>query len=220
MRSALAFGPDHCPPDLFSGPVDAIVRGLKAHANHISHARHVAMEETYLRTRDLLGAEAFFDAAESHLDRAAALRAPMAGIGSSFAEQLTGPARDLAMVEWAWLEAHGAADAPAFDLAAIAEASAEAVVSSIVSLHPATRRVDLAHPAEFTWEGAPMPAATILVTRPRYDVLVTAIDPSTALLLAQLAVPHALGDLLERDPAATTTLVTAGALMVHLEIIL
>ena len=220
MRSALALGPGHCPPDLFAGPVDAIIRGLQAHANHISHARHVALEETCPRTRELIGPEAFHQAAETHLLRESALRLPMAQIGNGFAGALTGPARDLAAVEWAWLESYGSIDAPAFDLTAIAGFSADAVAASIVSHHPATRRVDLAHPAAFWWDGLAMPAAAILVTRPHFDMVVTGIDPSTALLFDQLNGPQPLGELLERDAAATTTLVTAGALMIHVKMLL
>lgn len=220
MRSALAFGPDHCPPDLFTGPVDAIVRGLKAHANHISHARHVALEETYPRTRASIGAEAFHQLAEIHLRGEPELRQPLARIGMGFQDRMTGAARDLAAVEWAWLEAHGAADAPVFDLAAMAGLDAERTAESVVSLHPATFRVILARPAEFAWEGSAMPAAAILVTRPRFDMFVTGIDPSTLMLLEQLDRPQTLGELLERDAAATTTLVTAGALKAHAEILL
>ena len=62
-----------------------------------------------------------------------------------------------------------------------------------------------------------MPAVTILVSRPRAAVLVTAIDPAVRLMIEQLDRPLPLGDLLERDPAATTALVTTGALMIHPE---
>ena len=220
MRSALALGPDHCPPDLFAGPVDAIVRGLKAHANHISHARHVALEETYPRSRASIGNEAFHRAAEIHLVDQVVLRRPPACIGIGFADHLSGAARDLAAVEWAWLEAHGAIDAPAFDLAAIAGLSAECAAASIVSLHPAARRAELGYASVFAWEGSAMPAAAILVTRPRFNVIVTGIDRSTLLLLDQLDRPQTLGELLERDAAATTMLVTAGALKAHAEILL
>ena len=220
MRSALALGPDHCPPDLFAGPVDAIVRGLKAHANHISHARHIALEETYPRTRASIGNEAFHRSAQIHLADEVVLRRPPACIGIDFADRLAGAARDLASVEWAWLKAHGAVDAPVFDLAAISGLSAECAAASIVSVHPATRRVELARPSAFEWEGSAMPATAILVTRPRFEVIVTGIDPSTLTLLEQLDRPQTLGELLERDAAATTILVTAGALKAHAEILL
>ena len=217
MRTALALGPDHCPATLFAGPIDAIVRGLKAHANHISHARHVAFEDTYPRTRALLGSENFHRAAETHLSDPTVLRQPPARVGIGFPARLTGAGRDLAAVEWAWLEAHGSADAIALDLAAIAGLTTQQVAAAIVSRHPAVRHVDLACPAAFAWDGSAMPAVTILVSRPREVVFVTAIDPAVRLMIEQLDRPLPLGDLLERDPAATTALVTTGALMIHPE---
>lgn len=215
MRSALALGPDHCPPDLFAGPLDATIRGLKAHANQISHARHVALEESFPRTRELLGMKEFHRAAKTHLAEHDVLRQPQARIGAGFADRLNGTARDLAAVEWAWLEAHGAADALAFDLEAITGLDAERVAATIVSRHPAARWLAIADPAQFCWEGLAMPAAAILVTRPRWEIFVTGIDSPTKQLLDRLARPHSLGDLLEQNSAATTALVTAGALAIH-----
>lgn len=217
MRTALALGPDHCPATLFAGPIDAIVRGLKAHANHISHARHVALEDTYPRTRALLGSENFYRAAETHLSDPTVLRQPPARVGIGFPARLTGAGRDLAAVEWAWLDAHGSADAIALDLAAIAGLTTQQVAAAIVSRHPAVRHVDLACPAAFAWDGSAMSAVTILVSRPREVVFVTAIDPAVRLMIEQLDRPLPLGDLLERDPAATIALVTTGALMIHPE---
>ncbi len=220
MRSALAFGPDYCQPDLFAGRVDAIVRGLKAHANQISQARHFALVETYPRTRALIGAEAFHQLAEIYLLGGPELRLPLARIGLDFHKWMSGRARDLAAVEWAWLEAHGAADAPVFDFAAIAGLTAKRTAESVISRHPAATRVILSRPAEFEWDGSVMAATAILVTRPRFDVFVSGIDPSALLLLEQLDRPQLLGELLERDAAATTALVTAGALRAHVEITL
>lgn len=219
MRSALALGPGHCPPDLFAGPVDAIIRGLKAHANHISHSRHKLLDETYPRTRDLLGSEAFHRHAKRHLVGPAALRQPPARLGAGFADTLAGAARDLAAVEWAWLESHGAADAIAFDLEAIAGLPPERVAAASVSRHVAAHRIDISAAARFAWEGSAMPSSAILVTRPRLDVIVTAIDPATARLFDRIDRPHLIGDLLDHHSAATTTLVTAGALTVHMEML-
>ena len=45
-------GPDALDPELFSGPIDRVLLGLKAHANTISHARLVALKRLspYART--------------------------------------------------------------------------------------------------------------------------------------------------------------------------
>ncbi len=45
---------DHLPDDLFAGPHERVLVGMKVHANTISHARLVALEETFPRTRDVI----------------------------------------------------------------------------------------------------------------------------------------------------------------------
>lgn len=211
MRAALAHGPGHCPPDLFAGPVDRILLGLKAHANTIAHARHVALEETFPRTRALLGAERFHALADTYLERGPTVAAPLADIGIGFPALLAGPARDLARLEWAWLLAHGAADAPAFDLAAVAQRRADAVASALVARHPAACTLRLRHPG-LAFDGVTLDSARVLVTRPALVVAVTAVSRAASRLLASLDQPVALGDLLETDAPGATELVTHGAL--------
>lgn len=70
FHQALRLGPGFCPPDLFEGTVPAIVRGLKAHANNIGYARHMALEETYPRLARRVGPAAFHEAAERFLELA------------------------------------------------------------------------------------------------------------------------------------------------------
>jgi hypothetical protein len=220
MRTALALGPDYCPPDLFTGSIASTVRGLKAHANTISHARHVALEGTYPRTRTLIGARIFHQLAREHLADATVLRSPLAQIGNGFATRLVGAARDLARVEWAWLEAHGEYDAAPFDLAAIAGLDPQAVAAARVALHPSTRLVAVGEPARLQWDGTTIRATHVLVTRPYAEVIVTSADRSVATFFKLLRRPRTLGDLLERNAAATTTLVTAGALTPSAEVLL
>lgn len=219
MRAALALGPGHCPPDLFAGPVPAIVRGLKAHANTINHARHVALEDTFPRTRAQMGAEAFHEAAERHLADPVVVRLPLLHIGTGFARLLTGPERDLARVEWAWLESHGSAEAQPFDLAAIAGLDADAVASAVATRHPATRLVPLECPADFQWD-AVRAGPLVLITRPVTEVTVTCVDEAVSDLIGLVDRPRSLGELLEHDPAATTVVITTGAIALFPEILL
>jgi len=220
MRTALALGPDYCPPDLFGGSIPSIVRGLKAHANTITHARHVAMEESYPRTRELIGARYFHSVAGRHLADEGVLRRPLAKIGQGFESQLAGAARDLAKVEWAWLESYGALDAVPLDLAAIAGLDPQAVATASVALHPAARIVAIIGPSPLEWEGTRIHSTHVLVTRPHSEVVVTGADNSVAAIAELLENPLTLGELLERNPAAATTLVTAGALRLSKEILL
>lgn len=213
LRAALDHGPGHCPPDLLSGPVAAIVRGLKAHANTIAHARHVALEETYPRTRQALGEEEFHQVARAHLAQPATLRCGHTRIGKRFAERLSGAARDLASAEWAWIEAHGAADALPFDLGAIAGLDAAALAATRVMRHPAANLLNLDDPDRFVWDGLAGDAEPLLlITRPRELVILTRAGRGAASLLDLLDRPRLFADLLERDQAAAAALVTAGAL--------
>jgi len=220
MRTALEHGPDYCPPDLFTGSVVSIVHGLTAHANTIAHARHVALEETFPRTRELTGKRYFHLVARKHLADLSVLRLPLARIGQGFAARLAGTGRDLAAVEWSWLEAHGAPDALALDLSAIAGLDPHAVAAAIVALHPAVRLVALWVPARMQWEGTATGENYVLITRPHAEVVVTGAGHAVASMLGLLDRPRSLGDLLERNPAAATKLVSAGALILSPEILL
>lgn len=210
MRRALALGPDHCPADLFEGSIDNVLLGLKAHANTISYARHAALEESYPRTFDLMGAEAFHDLAVSYLARHDVVAMPDARIGRRFADALSGPARDLARIEWAWLESHGSADGPAFDLPAVATLTAEEVISTRVVAHAAARLVPIADAVEFG--GAPLFPPFVLLARPANDVLARDVTHFAADLFALLDRPASLGDLFQIDAVATHQMVAIGAL--------
>lgn len=210
MQAVLIHGPSHLPHGLFAGDGVRTLLGLKAHANTITHARFVAMEETFPRTRAAMGAEAFHAVAERHLSDASALARPLAAIGSGFPGRLTGAARDLARVEWAWLEAHGGADAPPFDLAAIANLSAEQLADAPVQLHPAARLVAIDR--RLTFDGQPLTPPTVLVTRPHGEVLLTLLGDDIAPLTQAARHGCTIAALLDADAAVTTMLVGSGAL--------
>lgn len=203
MQATLAFGPGHCPPDLFAGSVAAIVRGLRAHANTISHARHMALEETFPKLRDAIGAEAFHCAAERHLDDPVVLSRTLDQLGEGFERYLDqAQARDLARIEWAWLQAYHAPDANALTLAAIGALTPEVLVAIKAASHPAARLV--VHEAD---------GGATLVTRPEAKVLLAPLDPAAAALFAKLDCPRPLGTLLaDADAAAVLAMISAGAL--------
>lgn len=209
MRTTIAHGPNYCPPDLFAGEARRVLMGLKAHANTIAHARHVALEETFPRTRALLGDDVFHALAERHLDDPATLARPLARIGERFATLAAGAARDLARLEWAWLEAHGAAEGPPFDLAALHGRDSAAIAGAVVAPHPAARLVILDHAVP--WDGATLPDVA-LVTRPHTEINVHAIGPADACLFASHSRPTPFAEWLEQDADAAIRLVTLGAL--------
>lgn len=204
MQATLAFGPGHCPPDLFAGTVPAIVRGLKAHANTISHARFIALEESYPKLRDEIGAAAFHRAAERHLDDPNVRLRTLDQLGEGFERQLIRATwRNLARTEWAWLEAYHAPDAAAFSIEALALLAPEELVAVSVDRHPAARLIMLEE-----GQGA------MIVTRPEADVQVTPLNPDSADLFASIDCAVPLGTLLATSPAPTIlALIAAGAVI-------
>ncbi|MCJ8190299.1 HvfC/BufC family peptide modification chaperone [Sphingomicrobium aestuariivivum] len=214
FAETLAGGPARLPADLLVGPRAAQLRGLRAYANTISHARYKALEETFPRTRAAMGDEAFHAAATAFLDTPSPHRRPIRLIGDTFADSLAAPAhRDLATVEWLLLEAHGAAEAPAVTLAGIAGLTPSALLAARVMRHPATCLAVLEAPAAFRWDGAQGGSdGFVLLTRPEAQRQVRQVNAAIAALVAALDAPIAFADLLESDADAVTALVEAGAL--------
>lgn len=213
MRRALELGPDYCPPDLFAGTVHAIVSALMVHSATITDGRRSALAETYPRTRQLVGDRDFDSLVERHLKDEAVLGRPLSSIGSGFPELLTGAARDLARIEWAWLESYGAAHAPALTLGDLAGITAPAAVALKVALHPAARLVTgLNGSPPVRFDEVAIRTGAVLLTRPGSDVQVTEASSAVADLVQLLEVPRKLGKLLDLDAEAATVLLRNNAL--------
>jgi hypothetical protein len=217
MHQALRFGPGYCPPDLFDGSVPAIVRGLKVHANNISHARHVALEETYPRLIRLMGLEAFHAVAEVFLERDRVTSRPLDAIGEGFAQLLGDSShRNLARAEWAWLESFHAAEAGALTLAELAALDPEALIAARLALHPAARRIVLEDPYWLAWDNAmPGEGNILLLTRPESEVLVRRVDEAAERVLSLLSTSCPAGDLSGASPTTLITLIDAGAVVLE-----
>lgn len=213
MRRALALGPDHCAPDLFAGAVTAIISGLKAHSATITEARHRALEETFPRTRRLIGEIAFGTAVEKHFARPAVTARPIDELAHSFPDLLSGDARHLANIEWAWLQAYGARDAPALMLHDIAGLDPGTIVDLCVTLHPATRLVTSPeHTVVIDFDGKRIDGPFVLVTRPGLDVQLVEANAAVPHLVRLLDSPRKLGELLNFHVDACALLLTRGAL--------
>jgi hypothetical protein len=223
-------GPDALNNHLFDGPLDRVLLGLKAHANTISHARLVALEETFPLTRQALGDAAFNALSREFVETEEARACDNNGLGRCFSGYLQSVdaephVADLAAVEWAWLTSYHAAEASALGLTDIAGLSEERLVSQAVKAHPA------AHIAALTATLSPQLAdiaaivpnpSAILAVRPDVEVrLVPLSEIELALFLASQK-NTTIGNLLafaaeqhgEADPVAPVmTLLGAGALM-------
>jgi hypothetical protein len=217
FREALLRGPGYCPADLFEGCVPAIVRGLKVHANNISHARHVALEETYPRLVRAMGLEAFHEAAERFLAQSFVWSRGLDALGEGFEQVLGDPVhRDIARVEWAWLEAFHAADAEALTLEKLAALEPDKLLGARLSLHPATRWLKLELADEFEWDSsAPCNGDVVHLSRPGADVSVRRLDAEPASLLPLISNSCPVAQLLGTDLTALIALVDAGTVILE-----
>ncbi len=143
MIAAIDLGPDYVVDSAFLGGRAAALRGLAVHANTISHARLVAIEETFPRTRESLGEERFNALSQTYLDRPRVAAEAHSAIGRHLPAFLGEAGYDdsaaLAAFEWAWLEAYHAAEAEALALSGLAGLSEEELLQTCLALHPAAR---------------------------------------------------------------------------------
>lgn len=220
IAATLLRGPDHLPTGLFAGDRAAVLRGLRVHANTISHARLVALEDTFPRTRDYLGEGEFNRLSRAFLDGGGAQGRSLALIGESFSDWLVDPgAADLARVEWAWLESYHAPDAVALTLTDLVQLDEAALLAFRVRRHPATRVVTLAHAAALLVDPAfATDVGALMVVRPEAMVQLRAVGPADAAAIEMADEMTPLGNLIahlaEEHPeggAAIAALIAAGA---------
>lgn len=220
IAATLLHGPAHLPAGLFAGDEAAVVRGLRVHANTISHARLVALEDSFPRTREYLGEARFSTLSRAFLDAGGAARRPLSELGADFPECFDDPrAADLARVEWAWLQSYHAAEALALGLGDLAGLGETGLLDMPVRRHPAARVVRLETDAAPLVDPAFVPeTAAILVTRPDAEVRLFPIVPADAAAIDLARENVALGNLIallaEQHPdggSAIVALIGAGA---------
>ena len=192
-------GPDGLDPNLFAGPQDRILLGLKAHANTISHARIVALEETFPLTRQHLGDASFNALARDFVETEMAKASDANRIGMGFADCLNDPAtRELAQIEWAWLESYHAAEAVPMTLADLAALDETALLALPIAPHPSARTVTISAPiASALQELCGQRPAAILCVRPVAEVRLVPLDTiQLAVFIASARKNASLGNLL------------------------
>ncbi|MCG6119302.1 MAG: DNA-binding domain-containing protein [Blastomonas sp.] len=203
--AVLQRGPSAFPDGLFAGDADRALLGLKAHANTISHARLVALEQTFPRTLAHIGPEAFNALSRDFIDLPEVRRCKLMGIGEGFADHLEHNASDplaagLARIEWAWLQSYHAADTAALELADLAQFDEAGLLAMPVTVHTAMRIVPVASAvAEMLPELASgdVPAAGILVTRPQATVRLHPLTRTQAGIAASAKNCATFGNLLQ-----------------------
>lgn len=197
-------GPHRLDAGIFEGPQDRVFLGLKAHANTVSHARLIALEETFPLTRQQIGEAAFNELSREYVETETARSMDSNRIGRNFIAFL----RDfpinavivqLAAVEWAWLECYHAADAPSLTAADLAGHDEETLLAMQVALHPSARVVKLTAPlASALDELATQQPDSLLAICPDAEVRLVGLDACHAALLTLASEQNCtLGNLIE-----------------------
>lgn len=203
MLLTLDHGPDQVPDGLFAGGRARALMGMKVHANTISHARLVALEETFPRTLGVIGHARFNESSRLYLQHPGVTALPLSHIGARFPAWLgaCGHYRaeaDLARFEWDWLDAYHAAEARPLHLTDLAGIDPEALLETAVQAHPAARlgRFD---PVVHLVIGREVPgldkAEAILLTRPQAEVLVSPASAAMQAVFARAQDPETIGNL-------------------------
>jgi hypothetical protein len=222
-------GPAALDPDLFAGPIDRVFLGLKAHANTISHARLVALEETFPMTRCALGEGRFNDLCRNYCETSSARASDANIIGANFTDFLRHhiddfQVIDLASIEWEWLSAYNAPDVGALDLAMLGALDENAMLALPISLHPAARiiHLNMALSPQLSELDDDDSTAAILITRPEAEVRMMPINAIIATVFDAAKYDTDMCNLLsialeQLDETASLepilTLIGAGALM-------
>jgi hypothetical protein len=225
--ACLQKGPGHFPDDMFAEDKARALLGLKAHANTISHARLVALEDSYPRLHAHMGHEDFHTLSRDYVEQDHILTRDLNHIGAGFAAFLTdrqygGTEIDLARIEWAWLESYRSAEAVPLaltDIAALAEAE---LLAFPIAAHPAMRLINLTGAlSPKLVELADMEPQALMIARPEAQILfhpLTAVEQAIAEKIANSAtMGNLLQHALELGDEATAmqhivTLIQAGAL--------
>jgi hypothetical protein len=192
-------GPDRLDPALFAGPPDRILLGLKAHANTVTHARIVALEETFPLTRQHLGDATFNALARDFAETDAARASDASRIGLGFPYCLSDPATtELAQIEWAWLESYHAAEAVPLSLGDLAALDEAALLALAIAPHPSARIVEISTPiASALHELSGLQPVAILCVRPDAEVRLVPLDAvQLAVFAASVQKSASLGNLL------------------------
>lgn len=175
--ACLQKGPAHFPEDLFSENPDRALLGLKAHANTVSHARLVALENAYPKLHDHMGHEPFHAISRDYIEQDHILTCDMNNIAADFADFLakrgfSETEVDLARIEWAWIKSYHSAEAEPLALQDIATLDEEGLLGLEISAHPAMRLIALTGPLspELAELGDETPDA-LMVARPEAEVL-------------------------------------------------
>lgn len=202
--TCLQKGPVHFPDDLFAESRERALLGLKAHANTISHARLVALEQAYPKLHEHLGHDIFHALSRAYIEQDHVLACDINGIAAAFATFLAGQgcdagSVDLARIEWAWLESYRSAEAEPLALGDIAGLAETELLALPVAAHPAMRLVTLSGPLPAALpEMAATDPAGLMIARPQAQVLFHPLNAAERAVAIKIDDCATMGNLLNR----------------------
>jgi hypothetical protein len=197
-------GPAALDPALFAGPIDRVMLGLKAHANTISHARLVALEDTFPLTLREMGEATFNIISRDYVETADARAADSNAIGKAFpaflrAQSVAATICELAEIEWHWLESYHAADAAPLVSTDLAELDEVSLLELPVAAHPSLRLIRVTQPLATALDAlAGLTPVAIAAIRPEAEVRLMPLDALELGLASRASRKKcALGNLIE-----------------------
>lgn len=201
--ACLQKGPAHFPDDMFAEEKARALLGLKAHANTISHARLVALEDCYPRLHEHMGHENFHSLSREYVEQDHVMACDLnhigAGFGAFLADQKYGGTEvDLAQIEWAWLESYRSAEAAPVVLTDIATLAEADLLAFPVTAHPAMRLIALTAPlSPALRELADTDPRALMIARPDAQILFHPLTETEQAIAEKLPESATMGNLLE-----------------------
>jgi len=238
MSAAIVFGDRAALASLgvVAGTISAAAR-MDVYRHNVLGNYRKALAATFPVVRRLVGA-AFFNAAVDAFGRAhPSTRGDVNRYGGDLPRFLAsyGPAcalpylPDVASLEWAIDQAEIAADAPGFDLAALAAVPSDAYADLRLVLHPSAQLLESRYPVLRIWQVnqpavADPPAVDLgeggdllLIARGARGVAVERVSPGEAALLRALAANASLGAAALRASDAEPSFDLPAALRCHVD---
>ncbi len=201
--ACLQKGPAHFPADLFSQSAERALLGLKAHANNISHARLVALEDSFPRLHTHIGHELFHAISRDYVDQDHVMACDINHIAADFPAFLTDRAYgdteiDLARIEWAWIESYRSVEAPPVVLTDIATLAEDRLLAFPIAAHPALRLIPVTGPlSPELGELADAEPRALMIVRPEAQVLFHPLTAVEHAIAEKIADSGTMGNLLE-----------------------
>jgi hypothetical protein len=145
---------------LFNEPKDVAERRFAAYRRNVTGNWRSAMASTYPVLAQLLGPQCFRELADQYVATCPSCSGDLNTYGGALAALLdASPLRealpylpDIARLEWALLQAYGAADAASFDLAALAGVPPEVQAELRLQVWPAATLIESSWPLVNIWQ--------------------------------------------------------------------